>query len=81
MEIKEVAVVGMGTMGSQIGIVCARGGFKTWMVDVSPGLVEKGLKGMRSFLSNQVKKGKITQEEVDTLRNEVNPNGVLFPSR
>ena len=67
MEIKEVAVVGMGTMGSQIGIVCARGGFKTRMVDVFPGLVEKGLKGMRSFLSNQVKKGKITQEEVDTI--------------
>ena len=67
MEIKEVAVVGMGTMGSQIGIVCARGGFKTRMVDVFPGLVEKGLKGMRPFLSNQVKKGKITQEEVDTI--------------
>jgi 3-hydroxybutyryl-CoA dehydrogenase len=67
MEIKEVAVVGMGTMGSQIGIVCARGGFKTQMVDVSPGLVEKGLKGMRSFLSNQVKKGKMTEEEGNTI--------------
>jgi len=67
MEIKEVAVVGMGTMGSQIGIVCARGGFKTRMADVSPGLVEKGLKGMRSFLSNQVKKGKMTQEEGNSI--------------
>ena len=67
MEIKEVAVVGMGTMGSQIGIVCARGGYKTRMVDVSPGLVEKGLKGMRSFLSNQVKKGKMTEEEGNTI--------------
>ena len=67
MKIKEVAVVGMGTMGSQIGIVCARGGFKTQMVDVSRGLVEKGLKGMRSFLSNQVKKGKMTEEEGNTI--------------
>ncbi len=67
MEIKEVAVVGMGTMGSQIGIVSARGGFKTWMADASLGLVEKGLKGMRSFLSNQVKKGKMTEEEGNTI--------------
>ena len=35
MEIKKVGVVGMGTMGSQIGIVCARGGFQTIMVDLS----------------------------------------------
>jgi len=50
MEIKNVAVVGMGTMGSQIGIVYARGGFKTSMVDVSPELVEKGLNNIRLFL-------------------------------
>ena len=67
MEIKEVAVVGMGTMGSQIGIVCARGGFKTRMVDVFPGLVEKGLHSIRSFLNNQVKKGKMTEEEGNTI--------------
>jgi len=70
-------VVGMGTMGSQIGIVCARGGFKTRMVDVFPGLVEKGLKGMRSFLSNQGKKGKITQEEVDTIFSNIDSTANL----
>jgi len=66
MEIKKVAVVGMGTMGSQIGIVCARGGFKTSMVDVSPELVEKGLHTIRLFLDNQVKKGKMSKEEMET---------------
>jgi 3-hydroxybutyryl-CoA dehydrogenase len=59
MEVKKVAVIGMGTMGSQIGIACARGGFETRMVDTSHGLVEKGLKGIRSFLEGQVKKAKI----------------------
>ena len=66
MEIKKVAVVGMGTMGSQIGIVCARGGFKTSMVDVSLELVEKGLHTIRLFLDNQVKKGKMSKEEMET---------------
>jgi 3-hydroxybutyryl-CoA dehydrogenase len=77
MKIKEVAVVGMGTMGSQIGIVCARGGFKTRMADVSPGLVEKGLNSMRSFLNNQVRKGKMTQEEVDTISSTIDSTATL----
>jgi len=49
MEIKKVAVIGMGAMGSQIGIVCAEGGFKTSMVDMSTELVEKGLDNIRLF--------------------------------
>jgi 3-hydroxybutyryl-CoA dehydrogenase len=66
MEIKKVAVVGMGTMGSQIGIVCARGGFKTSMVDVSPELVEKGLHNIRLFMDSQVTKGKMSKGEMET---------------
>ena len=74
MEIKKVTVVGMGTMGSQIGIVCARSGFKTWMVDVSPALVEKGLNGLKAFLNNQVKKGKMTKEEMKTTFSLISTN-------
>ena len=74
MEIKKVTVVGMGTMGSQIGIVCARSGFKTWMVDVSPELVEKGLNGLKVFLNNQVKKGKMTKEEMKTTFSLISTN-------
>jgi len=66
MDIKKIAVVGMGTMGSQIGIVCARGGFKTSMVDMSPELAEKGLHTIRLFLGSQVKKGKMSKEEMET---------------
>lgn len=33
VEIKKVGIVGMGNMGSQIGIVCARGG-QTILVDL-----------------------------------------------
>ena len=62
MEIKKVCVVGMGTMGSQIGIVCAKGGFETAIVDNSPPQIEKGLKNIRSFLEGQVKKGKMDRD-------------------
>ncbi|HMK53105.1 MAG TPA: 3-hydroxyacyl-CoA dehydrogenase NAD-binding domain-containing protein, partial [Thermodesulfobacteriota bacterium] len=67
MEIKKVGIVGMGTMGSQIGIVCARGGFKTMMADLSEELIEKGLRGIKSFLNSQIKKGKMTGEETDRI--------------
>jgi len=67
MEIKKVGIVGMGTMGSQIGIVCARGGFQTMMADLSEELIERGLRSIKSFLNNQVKKGKMTGEETDRI--------------
>lgn len=64
MEIKKVCVIGMGTMGSQIGVVCARGGCETAMVDTSSDQVERGLKNIQSFLQGQEKKGKIDQEKM-----------------
>lgn len=63
MDIQRVAVVGMGTMGSQIGIVCAGGGFETVMVEVSAEAVEKGVANIASFFNGQIKKGKQTEEE------------------
>jgi len=80
MEIKKVAVVGMGTMGSQIGIVCARGGFKTSMVDVSPKLVEKGLHNIRLFLDSQVKKGKMSKEETEATLSRIRTSSDLDES-
>jgi len=64
MEIKKVGVVGMGTMGSQIGIVCARGGFQTSLMDLSEELIKRGLSAIKSFLNSQVKKGKMKDEEI-----------------
>jgi 3-hydroxybutyryl-CoA dehydrogenase len=67
MEIKRVGIVGMGTMGSQIGIVCASGGFQTTMVDVSKELIEKAWISIRNFFDKQVKKGKISQGEAERI--------------
>ena len=64
MSIKRVAVIGMGTMGSQIGITCAGGGFDTTMVDTSADNVEKGMAAVHAFLAGQEKKGKIDPEGV-----------------
>ena len=67
MEIKKVCIVGMGTMGSQIGIVSASGGYKTSMVDTSDEKVAAGLKTVHFFLENRVKKGKLGREKRDEI--------------
>jgi 3-hydroxybutyryl-CoA dehydrogenase len=59
MDIESVCVVGMGTMGSQIGVICARTGFQTVMVDVSEEAVAKGMNRIHAFLNAQEKKGKM----------------------
>jgi 3-hydroxybutyryl-CoA dehydrogenase len=67
MAIRKVCVIGMGTMGGQIGIVCARAGFETSMVETSKDNVNKGLRSIQSFLQGQEKKGKIdpdTREKI-----------------
>ena len=72
MEIKKVCVVGMGTMGSQIGIVCAGAGFETSMADISHDRVEKGLQGIQMFLKGRIKKGKMDQEAIHTVLCRIN---------
>jgi 3-hydroxybutyryl-CoA dehydrogenase len=65
MEIKRVGIVGTGTMGSHIGIVCASGGFQTTMVDVSKESIEKAWISIRNFFNKQVKKGKISEGDAE----------------
>ncbi len=65
MEIEKVAVVGMGTMGSQIAIVCARGGFKTKVLETSEDRLAKGKALIASFLENEVKKQKMEPMDRD----------------
>jgi 3-hydroxybutyryl-CoA dehydrogenase len=67
MAIENVCVVGMGTMGSQIGIVCARAGCRTRMVDVSHGQVNRAMEGIRSFLKGLEEKGKIDKGEAERI--------------
>jgi len=71
MDIRKVCVVGMGTMGSQIGVVCARGGFETSMVDTTPERVEAGGNAILHFLNGQVKKEKLTQDQVEDTRSRI----------
>jgi 3-hydroxybutyryl-CoA dehydrogenase len=55
-------------MGSGIAQVCAQAGFPTVVREVSPELVEKGLKGIEKNLARLVEKGTITESGKNEVR-------------
>jgi 3-hydroxybutyryl-CoA dehydrogenase len=65
MEIKKVAVVGCGLMGSGIAQVAAQSGVPTTVLEATPALVEAGLGRIRKFLDGGVARGKVKPEERD----------------
>jgi 3-hydroxybutyryl-CoA dehydrogenase len=76
-ELKRVCVVGMGTMGSQIGIVCARAGFETIMVEPSEEQVVAGTKRIHAFLDAQVKKGKMDPDGKEKILSLISTTSIL----
>lgn len=61
--VKNVGVVGVGTMGNGIAHVSALSGFKTILIDLSQELLDKAIKTISNNLDRQVKKEVITPEQ------------------
>src|SRR5580693_2038345 len=68
MVIQRVGVVGCGLMGSGIAQVSAQAGFTTVVREVSPEIVERGLKGIEKNLARLVEKGTITEAQKTEIR-------------
>ncbi len=64
---EKIGVVGMGTMGSQIGLVFAKGNFQTFMYDLDQERIDWGLNNIKKVLSRRVDKGKLTQLKKDEM--------------
>lgn len=66
MEIKKIAVVGAGTMGTQIAQISAQYGYEVSLVDIEDRIVQGSLDAIKGSLKKFfVDKGKMTQEEAD----------------
>jgi 3-hydroxybutyryl-CoA dehydrogenase len=68
MAIQKVAVVGCGLMGAGIAQVAAQSGCDVIVREVSPELVDKGLKSIEKNLGRLVEKGTLSQEARDQAR-------------
>ena len=63
MEIKKVGVVGCGTMGSGIALVCAQSGYQVVVSEINNELLNKGLASINNFLTKGIDKGKLSQQD------------------
>jgi 3-hydroxybutyryl-CoA dehydrogenase len=67
---KNIAVIGAGTMGNGIAHVFAQSGFQVSLIDISEKALEKGIATITKNLDRMVAKEKITeQQKNDTLAN------------
>jgi len=64
-EIRTVAVVGAGTMGSGIAHVFARSGFDVLLCDLEQAFLDKAVAKIRANLGREAAKGKISAEELE----------------
>jgi 3-hydroxybutyryl-CoA dehydrogenase len=65
MAIQTVGVLGCGLMGSGIAQISAAAGFKTLVLEVNEGVLQKGLGRVEKFLTDGVAKGKVTADVRD----------------
>lgn len=63
MEIKNVMVIGAGTMGNGIAHVFAQFGYRVTLCDIKQEFIDRGMKTIESNLDRQVKKGTLTDDQ------------------
>jgi 3-hydroxybutyryl-CoA dehydrogenase len=77
MDIKNVSVVGAGTMGNGIAHVFAQTGFKVTLIDVNTGQLEKAMATISKNIDRQITKGIITEDQKSaTLQNISTSNSI-----
>ena len=64
MEIKKVGVIGCGQMGGGIAQTCAQAGYDVKVTEINDAFLEKGMNAIKSNLSRNVEKGRMTKEEM-----------------
>ena len=71
VNLRQVAVIGAGTMGNGIAQVCAQAGIEVTMVDVSIAAVDRGRKNIAGSLDKLVQKGKLQPPQKDEVMQRI----------
>ncbi|MED1781676.1 3-hydroxyacyl-CoA dehydrogenase NAD-binding domain-containing protein [Brevibacillus fortis] len=64
MSMKRIGVIGAGTMGAGIALVCARKGHQVVLLDANQAVLDKALVYLQSILTKDVEKNKISEQEM-----------------
>lgn len=64
-DIRQVCVIGAGTMGSQIALQCALSGYPVALTDAAPAALANGQASNQALLAQRVAKGRISPEAAE----------------
>jgi 3-hydroxybutyryl-CoA dehydrogenase len=81
MEIKNVMVVGAGTMGAGIAQLCSQQGIHAVITDISQELADKGKARIQKGLAKRVEKGKITEADMEDVLSRISTAGDFSPAK
>lgn len=81
MEIKNISVIGSGTMGNGIAHVFALFGYKVILIDVNDDLLKKSLNTIKGNLERQLKKEIITQAQLDSTLSNIKTSTALTDAK
>lgn len=73
MEIKQVGVIGAGTMGNGIAHVFARSGYNVILCDIEQRFLDRAVQTIEKNLEREAGKGKITAEEKAAALKRISP--------
>lgn len=70
-DIRNVAVIGAGTMGNGIAQACSMAGMAVTLVDTQESFLQRGVDNIKTSLARFVKSAKLTQEQADAVLQRV----------
>ncbi len=73
IPVNSVAILGAGTMGSGIAMVCANAGIPVVLKDADQAALDRGLANIQKNYATSVKRGRFTQEYVDERMKLIKP--------
>ena len=71
MDVKKVAVIGAGAMGSGIAYICAIKGYEVTMAEVNEELLKRGVAKIRQMIVEGVSRGKLQPKEAEAVMSKV----------
>lgn len=71
---KNISVIGAGTMGNGIAHVFAQTGFSVTLIDISQIQLDKAIKTISNNIDRQISKGSITEEQKQQTLNNISTN-------
>lgn len=71
MEIKNILVIGAGTMGAGVAQCAAQSGYQVTMMDTKEEFVQRGMDKINKTLQKGIEKGKVTEEKAEKVRSNI----------